>query len=119
MAVPIRPESDRWSVDVGASIPLFATRTSGAVESYSRQQYMVSRDGQRFLMNTVTDEATAPITVILNWSHGSQPAKGDENRSVWQNGSGANSESVRPVAELRPFNWLIRSVRDWTTALRK
>ena len=24
-------------------------------------------DGQRFLMNTVTEEVTSPITVILNW----------------------------------------------------
>ena len=29
---------------------------------------MVSTDGQRFLMNTLTEEAsTSPITVILNW----------------------------------------------------
>jgi hypothetical protein len=36
--------------------------------TFRRQQYDVSSDGQRFLMNTVTDEeAAAPITVILNW----------------------------------------------------
>jgi hypothetical protein len=29
---------------------------------------VVSTDGQRFLMDTVTEEAsTSPITVILNW----------------------------------------------------
>jgi hypothetical protein len=28
----------------------------------------VSADGQRFLMNTLTEEAAAPITVILNWA---------------------------------------------------
>jgi hypothetical protein len=28
---------------------------------------MVSSDGQRFLMNTVMDEATSPIVVLLNW----------------------------------------------------
>jgi hypothetical protein len=31
---------------------------------------MVSPDGQRFLMYTVTDEAAAPITVVLNWTAG-------------------------------------------------
>jgi len=30
-------------------------------------QYGVSPDGQRFLMNTITEEATFPIAVILNW----------------------------------------------------
>ncbi len=29
---------------------------------------LVSDDGQRFLMNALTDEATRPITVILNWN---------------------------------------------------
>jgi hypothetical protein len=33
-----------------------------------RQQYVVSSDGKRFLMSTVSEEAsTSPITVILNW----------------------------------------------------
>lgn len=30
-----------------------------------RQQYMVSPDGQRFLMNTIP-EANTPITILLN-----------------------------------------------------
>ena len=29
--------------------------------------YDVSPDGQRFLVNAVTGEATAPITLIVNW----------------------------------------------------
>ena len=36
-------------------------------ESSGRQQYMVSADANQFLMNTVSDHATGPITVILNW----------------------------------------------------
>jgi hypothetical protein len=33
-----------------------------------RQQYVVSADGQRFLMGTVPEvTSSAPITVILNW----------------------------------------------------
>ena len=31
-------------------------------------QYVVAPDGQRFLMNTVVEDAnTSPITVVLNW----------------------------------------------------
>jgi hypothetical protein len=31
------------------------------------QQYVVSRDGQRFFISTVIEEALSPITLILNW----------------------------------------------------
>jgi hypothetical protein len=49
-------------------VPLFTTRIGGAVEGVARQQYVVSSDGQRFLMNTVPEEAASPITLILNWN---------------------------------------------------
>jgi len=39
----------------------------GALQGTFRQQYDVSSDGQRFLINTITEEAASPITVILNW----------------------------------------------------
>jgi serine/threonine-protein kinase len=32
------------------------------------RNYDVTADGQRFLMNNITEEATSPITVILNWT---------------------------------------------------
>ena len=68
MAVPIGLASKGQAVEPGAPVPLFATHVGGAVQGINRQQYMVSPDGQRFLMNTVTQEAsTSPITVILNW----------------------------------------------------
>ena len=68
MAVPIRLASNTQTIEAGSPIPLFATRVGGALSFPSKQQYDVSSDGQRFLMNTVTDEeAAAPITVILNW----------------------------------------------------
>ena len=63
MAVPIRLSEQ--SVDVGVPVSLFATHVGGAIQT-STQQYAVAPDG-RFLMNTVTEEAAAPITVILNW----------------------------------------------------
>ena len=68
MAVPIRLATDGKTIEADAPIPLFVTHIGGAVgPNITRQQYMVAPDGQRFLMNTITDEAAAPITVILNW----------------------------------------------------
>ena len=66
MVVPIRLGE---SVEAGEPVPLFDTHVGGAVQANLRQQYMVSPDGQRFLMNTFPDEAlVSPITVILNWA---------------------------------------------------
>jgi hypothetical protein len=67
MAAPIELAPDGSSIDVGAPMPLFATHIGGAVRGVDRQQYMVSSDGQRFLMNTVIEEPTSPIIVLLNW----------------------------------------------------
>jgi len=68
MAVPIRLASNGQSVEADAPVPLFPTRVGGAVQGTNKQQYAVSADGQRFLMNTIVGEAmTSPITVILNW----------------------------------------------------
>jgi serine/threonine protein kinase/dipeptidyl aminopeptidase/acylaminoacyl peptidase len=67
MAVPIRFVSEGTSVEAGAPIPLFATRVGGAVRPTDMQQYVVSSDGQRFLMNTIIEEPSAAITVILNF----------------------------------------------------
>jgi len=67
MAVPIQFASTEQTINAGTPIPLFTTRVGGAVSSPNKQQYDVSLDGQRFLMNTIIDEAAAPITVILNW----------------------------------------------------
>jgi hypothetical protein len=32
-----------------------------------RQTYAVAADGQRFLLNTPVETASAPITIVLNW----------------------------------------------------
>ena len=68
MAVPIRFDSRAGVVDPSVPVPLFTTRVGGAVQGVNTQQYVVSPDGQRILMNTITEEATTPITVILNWN---------------------------------------------------
>jgi len=31
-------------------------------------EYIASRDGQRFLVNTVTDSSPQVVTVIVNWT---------------------------------------------------
>lgn len=67
MAVPIQIAPNSKVVEAGVPQPLFTTRVGGALQSNYRQQYMVSPDGQRFLMNTVVEEPTFPITILLNW----------------------------------------------------
>jgi Tol biopolymer transport system component len=68
MAIPIRIVSNGKSIESGAPVSLFATRVGGAIQTGNLQQYVVSRDGQRFLMNTLAEgDKPSPITVILNW----------------------------------------------------
>ncbi len=67
MAVPVRLDSNNHAAELGKAVPLFQTRVGGAVQDIQKQQYVVSPDGQRFLINTIIEEATSPITVILNW----------------------------------------------------
>jgi serine/threonine protein kinase len=67
MAVPITIAAS-GDVEPGVPVSLFATHIGGAVLGSLRQNYMVSPDGQRFLMNTVVSGAPAsPITLVLNW----------------------------------------------------
>jgi eukaryotic-like serine/threonine-protein kinase len=66
MVVPIQYSSDGKSVEPGAPVPLFATRAGGSAISVNKQAYVVSPDGQRFLMSVV-EETASPIAIILNW----------------------------------------------------
>jgi Tol biopolymer transport system component len=67
MAVPIQTAGA--IAQVGVPVALFRTRVGGAVQASSRQQYFVSRDGQRFLMNTVLNAGPSlPITLVVNWN---------------------------------------------------
>jgi Tol biopolymer transport system component/DNA-binding winged helix-turn-helix (wHTH) protein len=66
MSVPIRYSAGGHEIRPDTPVALFPTRVGGAVHSNDRQQYVVSPDGKRFLMNTLT-ETTSPIEVILNW----------------------------------------------------
>jgi serine/threonine protein kinase len=68
MSVPIELSPNGPAVGIGSPVPLFTTRVGGAAPGPNRQQYVVSPDGKRFLMSTLTgDVNTSPITVIFNW----------------------------------------------------
>jgi Tol biopolymer transport system component len=66
MAVPLRFPSGGQTVEPGAPAPLFVTRVASTLSSGSGEEYIVSPDGQRFLMNAFTERAELPITLILN-----------------------------------------------------
>jgi serine/threonine protein kinase len=68
MAVPIQFGPAAVTVEAGAPVPLFVTRIGGALQVAIRPQYVVSPDGQRLLMNTIVEEPTTPITLLLNWN---------------------------------------------------
>ena len=66
-ATIVAVSSDAQAIEVGAPVPLFPTRVVGGAVNVQRQQYVVSPDGQRFLINTVLEESGASrITIILN-----------------------------------------------------
>jgi Tol biopolymer transport system component len=64
MALPVGPETERSRF--GAPVPLFPTRLVQSI-AVARQQYIVSKDGQRFLMTTAEEAPSPPITILLNW----------------------------------------------------
>jgi len=74
MSAPVL-RSAAGTLEVGDPVPLFMTRIGGAVLGPRKQQYLVSRDGQRFLMNTLTTESASPLRVILNWKAAGPAAK--------------------------------------------
>jgi eukaryotic-like serine/threonine-protein kinase len=66
MAVPIRLDTAGRAFEAGVPVPLFATHVGGAIQVTTEQQYAVSPDGRRFLMSTIAETRTPPITVVLN-----------------------------------------------------
>jgi dipeptidyl aminopeptidase/acylaminoacyl peptidase len=69
MAVPIRIDANSETIDIGKPVPLFSAALAGQPSQDSGRHYMVSRDGQRFLMDTLV-EVEFPMTVLLNWKPG-------------------------------------------------
>ena len=66
VAVPVTFSADGQTLETRTGMTLFHARV-GAVQDIGLPHYIVSPDGQRFLLDTVVEEASAPITVILNW----------------------------------------------------
>jgi hypothetical protein len=64
--VAVTFSSDGRTFETRTGVTLFQARV-GAVQDIGLPHYIVSPDGQRFLLDTVVEEASAPITVILNW----------------------------------------------------
>jgi len=66
MALPVTLGRE---LQAGQARPLFQTAVSALVNSaYTRNQYVVTGDGQRFLINEPTDRGSlAAITVVVNW----------------------------------------------------
>lgn len=63
MAVSVAPGA---SFVPGPAKSLFKTRTIRVFPN--EQTYTVSRDGRRFLINTIVEEsASVPTKIILNW----------------------------------------------------
>ena len=77
MSVSIQPAAGGHVFEAGKPVPLFLTRVGGAIQSNSRQPYIVNADGQRFLMNTISEESV-PITVIVNWK-GARPGSANDS----------------------------------------
>jgi hypothetical protein len=48
-------------------VTLFQTSIGTVIQGAQKQQYVVSKDGKRFLVSNVIEEALSPITLILNW----------------------------------------------------
>jgi Tol biopolymer transport system component len=69
MAAPVQLSPDGRSVETGTPAVLFPVRIAGGpLPSYFNQQYAVSADGQRFLVNLAAGEGTtSPITLIYHW----------------------------------------------------
>ena len=60
--------TDAKTVEPANPVALFATKIGSTATLVYRQQYLVGRDGQSFILNSVVSEASSsPITVILNW----------------------------------------------------
>ena len=66
MAAPVTTGAN---FDAGAPVALFQATPRQPVPTYELFAYDVSRDGQRFLINTqVGQTETAPMSVVLNWA---------------------------------------------------
>jgi hypothetical protein len=63
------PVTEGANFDVSAPVPLFQANPRETSSTSEQQFYDVSRDGQRFLINTEAKQTEVePMTIVLNWA---------------------------------------------------
>ncbi len=65
MAVPVKTGAN---FDAGTPMALFQANSKEMISTSEQFSYDVSKDGQKFLINTQLKTAVAPMSVVLNWS---------------------------------------------------
>lgn len=65
MAVPVTADA---SFDAGTPVALFQANPREMVATSERFDYDVSKDGQRFLINTELKSGLTPMSVVANWT---------------------------------------------------
>ena len=58
--------SSSGAFQILSPVPLFAAPV-GSLRDIALHHYIVSSDGQRFLLDTLVEETPSPIVLILNW----------------------------------------------------
>jgi Tol biopolymer transport system component len=67
MSIRLEFASDDAAVRASNPVTLFQTHIGTVLQGPQKQQYVVSKDGQRFLVSHVIEDALSPIRLILNW----------------------------------------------------
>src|SRR5262249_28411097 len=69
VAVPITPTSNAQPPDIGKPVALFAPPLGSSTQQGDyRHKYMVSADGQQFLVASVKEAGPSPIRRSLKWN---------------------------------------------------
>jgi eukaryotic-like serine/threonine-protein kinase len=66
VSVPARVRPADGDLELGSPVPLFMTRVESGVQGGIVHTYAVTRDRQRFVMSTFTEQPASPLTLILN-----------------------------------------------------
>jgi hypothetical protein len=64
-AVPLEVGPDA-TLEPGSPVPLFPSRIDSVPTGGVARNYVVSKDGTRFLLNQFVEQDSAPVTLILN-----------------------------------------------------
>jgi hypothetical protein len=66
--VPIGFSAGMKTAEPSAPRPLFMTNVGSTALNNNKQQYVVSPNGQSFILNSLLEAAqVSPTTIILNW----------------------------------------------------